>query len=644
MASYEVLTSAPSSVLDGWSVVENEGGTAVNATSDRLQAEVALDHPVVAFDASELRAVLSVVAPKEQSDQRAPLHLVAVLDKSGSMHGEKLRLVKQTMIFMLRYLSEKDSLGLVEYGSEVHVTCPLTRCDAEGRERLKMAVEKIQISGQTNLKGLELHKETPRGTTPEQTVQVGNLYRRLPDDEAAERSAKGEHYGRIEEPPTGCPRVHEWTAAVRFNRPEEEALVQKVIFELHETFRDPVVEVQQPPFQLTRLGWGTFEVKITLHMKDGREFKVARGLLLFWRVLPWCSFHCCFRGLLCGAGELLESCTASFAERAEEMREDRASLGAGNPDVVVRSTFLFTDGHANCGITESDALCAATTAMLNELSSCKSTISTFGFGQDHRAEVLQRIADAGEGSYSHVQSEDQIAECFGEALGGLLSTTHQNVSLKLELAPGVQFDRAFTSFPVEPIENGVKVELGDLFAEERRDVLISLRLPAAQNEALQALGRVTASGFSVLQKRSEHELKPLMLERRAQVPVSPGHPQVERHWNRHLTHDALERGRAAADRDHMEEAKQILDEAIEALGKSQLVIDGDCTSVTLLGDLHDCRADLSTREQYVALGSKKMAMCHQMHSKQRQSPGSEAFVYANFSMQRTEAAFKMGIA
>lgn len=283
MASYEVLTSAPSSVLDGWSVVENEGGTAVNATSDRLQAEVALDHPVVAFDASELRAVLSVVAPKEQSDQRAPLHLVAVLDKSGSMHGEKLRLVKQTMIFMLRYLSEKDSLGLVEYGSEVHVTCPLTRCDAEGRERLKMAVEKIQISGQTNLsggllKGLELHKETPRGTTPEQTVQVGNLYRRLPDDEAAERSAKGEHYGRIEEPPTGCPRVHEWTAAVRFNRPEEEALVQKVIFELHETFRDPVVEVQQPPFQLTRLGWGTFEVKITLHMKDGREFKVDHML------------------------------------------------------------------------------------------------------------------------------------------------------------------------------------------------------------------------------------------------------------------------------------------------------------------------------------------------------------------------------
>ena len=89
--------------------------------------------------------------------------------------------------------------------------------------------------------------------------------------------------------------------------------------------------------------------------------------------------------------------------------EDRAArLAAGlDPDAVVRSTFLFTDGHANCGITESGAICSATLAMLDELSSCKSTISTFGFGQDHRAEMLQRIADAGEGSYSHVQSSEE---------------------------------------------------------------------------------------------------------------------------------------------------------------------------------------------------------------------------------------------
>ena len=73
-----------------------------------MRTEVALERSVVAFEAQEFRAVLSVVAPQEQGDQRAPLNLVAVLDKSGSMQGEKIRLVKQTMIFMLRYLCEKD--------------------------------------------------------------------------------------------------------------------------------------------------------------------------------------------------------------------------------------------------------------------------------------------------------------------------------------------------------------------------------------------------------------------------------------------------------------------------------------------------------------------------------------------------------
>ena len=65
-------------------------------------------------------------------------------------------------------------------------------------------------------------------------------------------------------------------------------------------------------------------------------------------------------------------------------------------------------------------------------------MSTFGFGGDHNTEMLRRLADCAEGSYSHVQSEDQIAESFGEALGGLMSTTHQN-------APGFDCPKASLS-------------------------------------------------------------------------------------------------------------------------------------------------------------------------------------------------------
>lgn len=59
--------------------------------------------------------MLSVVAPTVDSSARAPLRLAAVLDKSGSMGGEKLRLVRETILFMLRHLSERDALGIIEY-------------------------------------------------------------------------------------------------------------------------------------------------------------------------------------------------------------------------------------------------------------------------------------------------------------------------------------------------------------------------------------------------------------------------------------------------------------------------------------------------------------------------------------------------
>ena len=50
---------------------------------------MALEQDVMSFSAAEdFKAVLSVVAPAGGA-RRAPLRLVAVLDKSGSMSGQK---------------------------------------------------------------------------------------------------------------------------------------------------------------------------------------------------------------------------------------------------------------------------------------------------------------------------------------------------------------------------------------------------------------------------------------------------------------------------------------------------------------------------------------------------------------------------
>jgi len=308
-----------------------------------------------------------------------------------------------------------------------------------------------------------------------------------------------------------------------------------------------------------------------------------------------------------------------------------AGAGRGEPEAgppVVRATFLFTDGHANVGILRPEAICSAAEAALRELGARRSSISTFGFGSDHSAELLRGLAEAGGGVYCYIENEDQIGEAFGEALGGLLSTTHQNVRLRVELAPGVSLVKAQTALPVEgpaaAAAGGrlLSVELGDLFAEERRDVLLTLGLPGAPAEGPQVLGQVHARGFSVLAGCSEEAkmAEGIVVQRVAgSVGTAAGspHPLVERHRNRYDATEALGAARRAAHGGDLAAARQRLTVAAAALSASELTRQGDVASVGLLADVQECLADLESEEAYRQRASKKMASMELSHGQQR---------------------------
>jgi hypothetical protein len=55
----------------------------------------------------------------KDENKRVPIRLSAVLDKSGSMSGSKLTLVKATTRFMVHQLQDSDCLGIVSYDSMV---------------------------------------------------------------------------------------------------------------------------------------------------------------------------------------------------------------------------------------------------------------------------------------------------------------------------------------------------------------------------------------------------------------------------------------------------------------------------------------------------------------------------------------------
>ncbi|KAL6059017.1 YEATS domain-containing protein 4-like [Balamuthia mandrillaris] len=77
----------------------------------------------------------------------------------------------------------------------------------------------------------------------------------------------------------GNPNFHEWTVYVAgMEGSDPSHLVERVTFRLHPTFQPNVIKVRRPPFQMTRIGWGTFEIGVKIHFKKeaGMRDKVLK--------------------------------------------------------------------------------------------------------------------------------------------------------------------------------------------------------------------------------------------------------------------------------------------------------------------------------------------------------------------------------
>jgi len=119
----------------------------------QVQLDVALAHPTMLIGQqgkgeNHLRVALTgfeLPNPKE----RLPVNVAIVIDKSGSMQGEKIAQARRAAIQAVDRLRDSDIVSIVTYDSSVEVLCPATK--ASDRQRIKEQIKTIQAGGNTAL-------------------------------------------------------------------------------------------------------------------------------------------------------------------------------------------------------------------------------------------------------------------------------------------------------------------------------------------------------------------------------------------------------------------------------------------------------------------------------------------------------------
>ncbi|MGB0745132.1 MAG: vWA domain-containing protein [Opitutales bacterium] len=116
-----------------------------------LHVDAALDRPVVPANQVEDVVVQIKIRPELiQSDQeRPPLNLSLVLDRSGSMSGQKLEEAIQAAELAVSSLGPRDRLSVIIYDSQVDTLVPSQHVDRESIAEIKRKLRKVAARGNT---------------------------------------------------------------------------------------------------------------------------------------------------------------------------------------------------------------------------------------------------------------------------------------------------------------------------------------------------------------------------------------------------------------------------------------------------------------------------------------------------------------
>ncbi len=330
--------------------------------------------------------------------------------------------------------------------------------------------------------------------------------------------------------------------------------------------------------------------------------------------------------------------------------------GAGSATQYV---LLLTDGQANVGCTERSGIAASLRASLGALGGGGGsggagplTLSTFGFGTDADAVLMQDLASAADGMYYFIADMGAIPIAFSEALGEAMSVALRNVVVEIRITPpggGARLAEVYMEQGVT-IDGGVaRVSLGSMTAASRRDVLFAVTLPALPGPAPAPTPFVTVTVSYELPAAGAQPPGALLLlrtygaaSRPAAAAVVAAPPEREHAVQRLrvTAARALRAAKASADRGDLGSARAALAEATAAAARCAYPDDPLVAQVRV--DLAAAADGLRSREVFETRGAHALGTLQMSHALQRADTrgmrsGAGASVYSTMEQRATRS-------
>ncbi|XP_068665364.1 E3 ubiquitin-protein ligase WAV3-like [Aristolochia californica] len=313
---------------------------------------------------------------------------------------------------------------------------------------------------------------------------------------------------------------------------------------------------------------------------------------------------------------------AEGLKKGAKVMEDRKDK---NP---VPSIILLSDGQDTYTVTTSRALSSRPDYQsLLPSSVCggagsRIPVHVFGFGVDHDAASMHSISETSGGTFSFIEAEGVIQDAFAQCIGGLLSVVVQELHVAVDcVSPGVKIASVKAGSYVSSVSNEGRsgsIEVGNLYAEEERDFLLYLDVPAGDVGQVMPLVKVGCVYKDPISKETLNlDGKDVTVQRLDNVIGCAVSIEVDRQRNRLHAAETMAEARTLAEHRDLGGAVDVLENQRRALSGSASAQSGDQLCVALDAELKEMQERMASRRVYEASGRAYVLSGLSSHSWQR---------------------------